>query len=99
VIAAPVSEEIFFRGFLFYGIQSTRLGPKGAIFLSSLIWAPLHLQYDTYNLAAVMVLGLLLGIARWKGKSVYIPIVMHALMNFVAAMEVMLQIAHSSPAR
>ena len=93
VIAAPVSEEIFFRGFLFYGLQNTRLGSKGAIVLSSLIWAPLHMQYDTYNLAAIMVLGLLLGYARWKGRSVYISIVMHALMNFIAAMEVMLQIA------
>ena len=92
VIAAPVSEEIFFRGFLFYGLQNTQLGSKGAIVLSSLIWAPLHMQYDTYNLAAIMVLGLLLGYARWKGRSVYIPIVMHALMNSIAAMEVMLQI-------
>jgi len=98
VVAAPVSEEIFFRGFLFYGIQNTRLGSKGAIILSSLIWAPLHMQYDTYNLAAIMVLGLLLGYARWKGRSVYIPIVMHALMNSIAAMEVMLQIALTSPA-
>jgi hypothetical protein len=93
VVAAPVSEEIFFRGFLFYGIQNTRLGPKGAIFLSSLLWTPLHMQYDLYTLAAIMVLGLLLGYARWRGNSVYIPIVMHALMNFIAAMEVMLQIA------
>ena len=62
VVAAPVSEEIFFRGFLFYGIQNTRLGSKGAIILSSLIWAPLHMQYDSYNLAAIMVLGLLLGV-------------------------------------
>jgi len=92
VVAAPVSEEIFFRGFLFYGIQKTRWGSRGAIFLSSLIWAPLHMQYDTYNLAAVMVLGLLLGVARWKSNSVYIPIVMHALMNSIAAMEVMVQI-------
>jgi len=98
VVAAPVSEEIFFRGFLFYGIQNTRLGSKGAIILSSLIWAPLHMQYDTYNLAAIMCLGLLLGVARWKGNSVYIPIVMHALMNSIAAMEVMLQIGLTSPA-
>ena len=98
VVAAPVSEEIFFRGFVFYGIQNTQLGPKGAIFLSSLLWTPLHMQYDLYTLAAIMVLGLLLGYARWRGNSVYIPIVMHALMNFIAAMEVMLQMAITSPA-
>jgi len=97
VVAAPVSEEIFFRGFVFYGIENTQLGPKGAIILSSLLWTPLHMQYDLYNLAAVMVLGLLLGYARFKGKSVYIPIVMHALVNSIAAMQVMLQIAMTSP--
>ena len=69
VVAAPVSEEIFFRGFLFYGIQKTRLGSKGAILLSSLIWAPLHMQYDTYNLAAIMVLGLLLGVCPVEGET------------------------------
>lgn len=94
VMAAPVSEEIFFRGFLFYGILRTRLGPAGAIVLSSLIWAPLHLQYDLYGMVTVLVLGFLLGYARWRTNSVYIPIVMHALMNFIAAMEIMIRITY-----
>ncbi|MEI9477477.1 MAG: type II CAAX endopeptidase family protein [Deltaproteobacteria bacterium] len=97
VIAAPVSEEIFFRGFLFYGILNTGLGPTGAVVLSSLIWAPLHIQYDLYGLATVLVLGLLFGYARLKTNSVYIPIAMHALMNFIAAMEVMIHITRTSP--
>ena len=97
VIAAPVSEEIFFRGFLFYGILNTGLGPTGAIVLSSLIWAPLHIQYDLYGLTTVLVLGLLFGYARLKTNSVYIPIAMHALMNFLAAMEVMIHITRTSP--
>jgi len=97
VIAAPVSEEIFFRGFLFYGILNTRLGPTGAVILSSLIWTPLHIQYDLYGLASVLVLGLLFGYARLKTNSVYIPIAMHALMNFIAAMEVMIHITRNSP--
>jgi uncharacterized protein len=97
VVAAPVSEEIFFRGFLFYGILKSRLGPMGAIVLSSLIWAPLHLQYDLYGILMVLVLGLLFGYARLKTNSVYIPIAMHALMNFIASMEVMIQIAYYSP--
>ena len=96
VIAAPVSEEIFFRGFLFYGILHSSLGPTGAVVLSSLIWAPLHIQYDLYGLTMVLVLGLLFGYARLKTNSVYIPIVMHALMNFIAAMEVMIHITQRS---
>jgi uncharacterized protein len=98
VIAAPLSEEIFFRGFLFYGILKTRLGGLGAILLSALIWAPLHLQYDLYGVATVLVIGLLLGYGRLKTGSVYIPIVMHALMNFIAGMEIMIYVAHFSPA-
>jgi len=43
------------------------------------------------------VLGLLFGYARLKTNSVYIPIVMHALMNFIAAMEVMIHITQRSP--
>jgi membrane protease YdiL (CAAX protease family) len=97
VLAAPVSEEIFFRGFLFYGILKSNLGPTGAVVLSSLIWAPLHIQYDLYGILTVLVLGFLFGYARLKTNSVYIPIAMHALMNFIASMEVMLQIALQSP--
>ncbi len=96
VLAAPVSEEIFFRGFLFYGILKTRLGPVGAVVLSSLIWAPLHFQYDLYGMCTVLALGLLFGYARLKTKSVYIPIVMHSLMNFIAAMEIMLRLTLAS---
>jgi len=96
VVAAPVSEEIFFRGFLFYGILNTRFGSTGAVLLSSLIWAPLHIQYDLYDIATALVLGLLFGYARLRTNSVYIPIAMHALMNVLAAMEVMLHITATS---
>ncbi len=97
VVAAPVSEEIFFRGFLFYGILKSSLGPLGAIVLSSLIWAPLHIQYDLYGILTVLLLGFLFGYARLKTNSVYIPIAMHALMNFIASMEVMVRIMLNSP--
>ncbi len=97
VIAAPLSEEIFFRGFLFYGIQKTALGSVGAILLPSLIWTFLHIQYDVFSLTMVFALGVLLGYARWRSRSVYIPIAMHGLMNFIASAEVMLQIGGTPP--
>jgi len=96
VIAAPVSEEIFFRGFVFYGILHTKLGSRGAIALSSLIWAPLHFQYDLYGILTVVILGLLFGYARLKTNSVYATIVMHALMNFIAATEILIHIGLTS---
>ena len=48
-VAAPMSEEIFARGFLSIAAgQESRLGVVGAIILSSLAWTSLHLQYDWF---------------------------------------------------
>ena len=35
VVAAPIAEEFFFRGFLFEGIRDSRLGVVGAILITS----------------------------------------------------------------
>jgi membrane protease YdiL (CAAX protease family) len=87
VIVAPIFEEIFFRGFLFEGVRHSRLGPGGAIGMTSLVWAIIHVQYDTYGVSTVFALGLLFGFARLKLESVYVPVVMHALASFVAMIE------------
>jgi membrane protease YdiL (CAAX protease family) len=87
VVVAPIFEEIFFRGFLFEGVRHSRLGPGGAIGMTSLVWAIIHLQYDTYGVSTVFALGLLFGFARLKSGSVYVSIVMHALASLVAMIE------------
>jgi hypothetical protein len=88
VIMAPLTEEIFFRGFLFEGIRNSKLGPAGAIVITSLAWSAMHTQYDAYGMGAVFLGGLLLGFARTKSNSIYPPIVMHALQNVIATIEV-----------
>jgi len=87
VVVAPIFEEIFFRGFLFQGIRYSRLGPIGAIGITSLIWAVIHLQYDIYGMATVFALGLLFGIARLKTDSIHLLMVMHSFVGLVATME------------
>ena len=87
VVAAPVAEESLFRGFMFRGMAASRLGPAGAIVLTSLLWAMLHIQYDWYGIVSVFVLGLVLGVARHRTGSLYAPIVMHGLSNLVATIE------------
>ncbi len=47
VILAPLSEELIFRGFLLVGFQRSRLGDVGAVGLTSMIWAGLHLPIFT----------------------------------------------------
>jgi membrane protease YdiL (CAAX protease family) len=95
VIVAPIFEEIFFRGFLFQGIRYSRLGPIGAIGITSLIWAVIHVQYDIYGIATIFALGLLFGIARLKTDSIHLLMVMHSLSSFVATIETALYVHFS----
>ena len=87
IIAAPVGEEIIFRGFVFKGIQNSPIGSIGAILVSSLGWSALHIQYDLYGVGTIFVLGLLLGAARLKSNSIYVPILMHAIASLIATIE------------
>jgi len=90
LIAGPVFEELLFRGFMFRGIQASRLGSGGAMVITALTWAALHAGYDLWDLVVVLAGGLLLGVARVKSDSVYVTIGMHSLWNLIATIEVAL---------
>ena len=86
VFIAPVVEEIFFRGFM----QPTlvkNLGVFGGVFITALIFGFSHAQYLGYSaaLAAVIIIGLILGITRQKTGSVMPGIFAHLLNNLFAA--------------
>jgi len=90
VVAAPVFEETLFRGFLFRGWMDTRLRETGTILLTSATWCLLHFHYDIAELLAVLALGIVLGYARSRTGSLVTPLVIHALVNFLATMQVAL---------
>ena len=92
IIFAPAFEETFFRGFLFTGFRQSRLGITGTIVLTALIWAVIHMQYGLYEIATIFVLGIVLGIARFKTDSLWSPLLMHAFVNLVATLEVAINI-------
>src|SRR5262249_16987019 len=87
VVVAPISEEIVFRGFLFRGWAVSRLGIAGTIFLTSLVFAAMHTQYDWFVLLQVFVFALLLAVVRWRTGSTTIAIVLHMLGGFIATAE------------
>jgi uncharacterized protein len=86
-VAAPVSEEFFARGFLYRGWSESRLGPVGAILLSSLVWTALHLQYDWFFFGEVFCIGLLLGYLRYRSRSTWLTVVLHGLNNLAATLQ------------
>ncbi len=87
VLAAPLLEELFFRGFLMMGLSKSIIGPIGAVLVSAALWAAMHTQYDTYGIATIFVFGLVLGVARLTSNSVWLTIAMHAFANIVASVQ------------
>ncbi|MCC6682402.1 MAG: CPBP family intramembrane metalloprotease [Phycisphaeraceae bacterium] len=84
VIAAPLSEEMLFRGFLFRGLAQSRLGIWPAIVISSLLWTGVHVQYGLPELTSIFLSGLMLGWIRHVSGSIGPAIVMHVAMNLFA---------------
>src|SRR4029077_15528479 len=87
VIVAPVSEEIAFRGFLFRGLSASWLGVSGAIIATSAAWTAMHVQYDSFTLAQIFLIGLLLGWIRWASGSTLLTIMLHMLANLTACIQ------------
>lgn len=88
VVLAPAFEELFFRGFLYQGLRHSFLNVAGAIAIPSILWALIHQQYNWVDMAGVFVFGLVLGLARQRTGSVYVPMAMHALNNLLALLQV-----------
>jgi CAAX protease family protein len=92
VIAAPVAEEIMFRGFLFRGwVTSERMAIPGILIISAL-FAAIHVQYDWFGILQVFFIGLLLGLVRWRSGSTTLTILMHVLANLWATVETMIKV-------
>lgn len=88
-IGAPLVEEFMFRGALWRGWRASPLGLWGTLLLTSFLWAILHVQYPAVIIAYIFCLGLLLGYAREKSGSLWIPVGMHALNNGLATIEML----------
>ena len=94
-VAAPVSEELFARGFLYRGWSESFLRATGAIILSSLVWTALHLQYDWFFFGEVFSIGLLLGYLRYRFHSTWLTIFVHGLNNLAAVVQSIWLAGHS----
>ena len=81
ILAAPLFEEVMFRGFLFRGFAASFLKVPGTVILTSVLWAGLHVHYNAYGIAFIAGVGLLLGLARARTGSLLVPLVLHAAMN------------------
>lgn len=89
IICAPLLEELIFRGYLFKAWRNTWLGLSGTLLLTSMLFTCLHLgQYGWTILAMLFSFSIILGLAREKSGSLWVPIIIHSLNNLVAGVTV-----------
>jgi membrane protease YdiL (CAAX protease family) len=81
VVAAPLSEEIIFRGFLYRGWAGSPRAVLPAVVVISALWAIIHVQYNWFSILQIFLFGLVLGWARWRSGSTMLTFAMHAFNN------------------
>lgn len=93
LVVVPVTEELIFRGFMLTGFARSRVGPTGAVLLTTLPWAGFHLQFDQpAALGTIVLSGLLLGYIRLRSRSLYPCVLAHGLMNGLTTLELVFKV-------
>lgn len=82
-IIPGICEETFFRGFVQKSFE-LKYKPLKAAIITSLFFGIYH--FNPYGLVALIVLGIYLGFAAYTSNSIFIPMTLHFLNNFVAIM-------------
>ena len=83
-VLGPIAEELAMRGIVFFQLRRRLGNAHGAIVIVAILWAAMHYHYGPGTVALIGVDGLLLGYARHRGGSLWIPIAMHTLGNLVS---------------
>jgi uncharacterized protein len=80
VLLGPIVEELIFRGFLIQRL-SYKFGMTKAVIISSLAFGVLH-----FDIIGATIFGIVCAILYIKTKSLFVPIIVHIVNNFTAAM-------------
>lgn len=83
ILAAPITEEVFFRGFLFGGLRG-RMSFWPAAIISGLIFGLPHLPGGALQVPPLAVFGILLAWLYERTGSLWPPIVMHLIQNTIS---------------
>jgi uncharacterized protein len=87
IVVAPVTEELFFRGFFYRALRS-RMRIVWAVLIDSLVFASIHVQYIGTP-EVFLVIGVFAAIACLvyeKTGSIFACIAIHAVFNTVASL-------------
>jgi uncharacterized protein len=89
ILAAPLTEELIFRGALFSAIASSSLGRIGAVVITSALWALMHLMAAPWLFVGIIfVMGLVLGMLLLRFGSLWVTIVCHTAWNTISSLAI-----------
>ena len=80
IVAAPIVEELFFRGFVLQGL-TRHMTPVKAALLSSALFALAHVRPVTY--VPIFLIGLVLAFVFLKTRSLPLAMAAHAVYNAI----------------
>ena len=90
-VAAPIGEEVFFRGFVYNALKK-RINVPVAIVLSGLLFALAH--FNPLALIPIWLMGVLLAFIYERTRSLWVTILMHAINNGFAFAALWLTLHH-----
>lgn len=81
VVAAPLLEELIFRGVILDGLLK-KYTPEKSILVSSFLFGIVHL--NPWQFIAAFVLGIFAGWVYYKTRNLFLPVLLHAVNNLIA---------------
>jgi membrane protease YdiL (CAAX protease family) len=90
ILAAPLAEELTFRGQIFAALARTRLGFSGTTVVTSAAWAGLHIGEPLHAVALLFIMGLVLGFLLVRFGSLWVCFICHAVWNGMFTLAVLL---------
>lgn len=79
-LVAPLFEEFLVRGLLFGSIRYMA-DEHVTVALTAGVFTLMHMQYDVAILMLILPMGVVLGYARSRSGSIWVPVVLHVLNN------------------
>lgn len=80
VILGPLFEELLLRGLLFGSLRHI-VDEHAGVALSAGVFAVMHMQYSPAIMLLILVMGTVLGYARARTGSIWVPVLLHMMNN------------------
>jgi membrane protease YdiL (CAAX protease family) len=84
-LAAPLAEELFFRGWLWSALGKS-WSPARTLTWTSGLWLAMHALDGTWRSVILLPTGIILGLARHYGDSVRASLLLHVMNNSIVVL-------------